>query len=83
MNEGDIFLVNTSKDDCYLVNSKYRSVIFRIVFWAVAKKIKALMKKVYYEFESFVPDVIISEGDTLETYGFDGIVYHTPGHTPG
>ena len=42
MNKGDIFLVDSPKDDCYLVNSKYRSVIFQIVFKTISKKIRAL-----------------------------------------
>jgi glyoxylase-like metal-dependent hydrolase (beta-lactamase superfamily II) len=83
MHKEDVFLVDSPKDDCYLVNCKYRSIIFKLVFKVMDKKIRALEKKVYKEFESFAPDVIIKEGDTLEPYGFDGVIYHTPGHTPG
>lgn len=29
------------------------------------------------------PDILLDDGDTLEEYGLDAYVLHTPGHTPG
>lgn len=35
------------------------------------------------KFESFTPDVWLEEGQTLNDFGVEGYVVHTPGHTPG
>ncbi len=34
-------------------------------------------------FEPFTPDVWLEEGQSLNEYGVEGYVIHTPGHTPG
>jgi len=33
--------------------------------------------------EPVVADVLLKDGDSLEAYGLDAVVVHTPGHTPG
>lgn len=79
----DIYMVKNPIWDCYKVNSKYSSVIFRIVFKIINKKIENLMHRVYDEFKKFEPDIVLKEGMNLKEYGFDGEVYITPGHTSG
>lgn len=37
----------------------------------------------YAEIESFIPDVILKEGDRLLEYGIDGDIVELPGHTEG
>lgn len=34
-------------------------------------------------FESFEPDLLLEEGQSLEAFGFDGEILHTPGHSKG
>jgi glyoxylase-like metal-dependent hydrolase (beta-lactamase superfamily II) len=34
-------------------------------------------------FDRFEPDVLLSDGQGLEEYGFDAKVLHVPGHSPG
>jgi glyoxylase-like metal-dependent hydrolase (beta-lactamase superfamily II) len=29
------------------------------------------------------PDVLLTDGESLEAFGLEGIAVHTPGHTPG
>lgn len=40
-----------------------------------------LMKK--HPFETFEPDIILSDGEDLSKYGFEAKVIHLPGHTKG
>lgn len=77
----DIRMVFLPKWDCYKINSKYSSIVLRIVFKKMEKKIEPLMQKVYKDYKSFEPDIILQEGSDLSEYGFDGMIYHTPGHT--
>lgn len=35
------------------------------------------------EFQTFEPDLTLSDGQSLEEYGVDAKVLHVPGHTPG
>ena len=39
----------------------------------------------YEPYEAFEPDVLLQDGDiySLDTFGIDGCVHHTPGHTSG
>ncbi len=35
------------------------------------------------DFETFTPDVFLTDGQSLQEYGFDATVLHVPGHTKG
>ena len=35
------------------------------------------------EFETFKPDLILTDGQSLDEYGVDAKIIHLPGHTPG
>lgn len=35
------------------------------------------------KFETFTPDILLREGDTLREFGLDATVYHLPGHSRG
>lgn len=83
MSKHDGKLVNNPQINDILSNSKYESMALKIVFHIMRKKIIKLVKKIQSEFESFVPDIFVEEGNTLEKYGFDGTVVYTPGHTAG
>ena len=83
MHKDDAFMVNNPDSDCHKLNANYQSLLFKITFKLLDKKINALMEKVYSEFESFVPDVLLDKEISLETFGFEGMIYHTPGHTKG
>ena len=83
MNREDVYMVDSPEWDCYKNNSKYTSLMFRIVVKFIDKKLEALMHKVYEDFSSFEPEILLEDGTELNQYGFDGIVYHTPGHTIG
>lgn len=83
MGKKDAWMVQNQEWDCYKVNSKYSSKVVSFVFYLLNKKIEKLMKKVYSEFEIFTPDLMFTEGDTLEKYGYNAKIYSTPGHTEG
>lgn len=81
MHAGDVFMVEKSDPNCYRVNSKYQSFLFNIVFKLLDSKIKLLMEKVYKDFETFIPDILLDDNQTL--LDFEGRIFHIPGHTPG
>lgn len=83
MHSDDVWMVNEQQTDSYKVNSKYESKAISIVFKMMRSKIDKLMCKVNSEFETFTPDILLSEGSTLVEYGFDGTIFSTPGHTKG
>lgn len=83
MNSKDSYMVENPSEDCYKINSNYQSILFRLVFRIMNTKIEALMKKVYQEFTTFKPDILLNDGDDLKQFGFDGTIYNMPGHTPG
>ena len=41
------------------------------------------MSAKYAKIQTFIPDVILNEGDKLLEYGIDGQVIELPGHTKG
>nr|WP_314459765.1 MBL fold metallo-hydrolase [uncultured Clostridium sp.] len=46
-------------------------------------KFFSVMSAKYAKIQTFVPDVILKEGDRLLNYGIDGEVIELPGHTQG
>ncbi len=83
MHEGDVFMVEQAKSDCYKLNSNYQSLLLKLIFRLMNSKIQILMDKVYDEFEVFTPDLLLKDQDNLSKFGFDGIIFHMPGHTEG
>jgi hydroxyacylglutathione hydrolase len=83
MHLSDVYMVETSDPSCYKINSKYQSLFLNIIFKLMDKKIELLMEKIYKEFETFQPDILLEDQQTLEQYGFNGCIYHSPGHTAG
>ncbi|HKM34469.1 MAG TPA: MBL fold metallo-hydrolase [Lachnospiraceae bacterium] len=83
MCSNDAFMVEKADSSCYRVNSNYQSLLFNLVFKLMNSKIKLLMDKVYMEFETFQPDILLKDEQSLSEYGFDGTIYHSPGHTKG
>lgn len=83
IHQADADMIQQPKWDDYKVNLKYESKIMSFIVSLMNKKIEALMHAVFKDFIACKPDVLLEEGCDLSIYGFDGIVYHTPGHTPG
>lgn len=83
MHANDVFMVEQSDPSCYRVNSNYQSILFKIVFKVMDSRIKLLMEKIYKEFELFKPDILLEDGQSLLEFGFEGVICHCPGHTPG
>lgn len=83
MHEQDAGMVRNPKWDDYKINLKYQSKVLQIGVKMLTRKIEALMHKVHKDFVPFEPDILLDEGMSLEPYGFNGTIYHTPGHTPG
>lgn len=81
MHSSDVCMVEKSDPNCYKVNSKYQSFLLNIVFKLLEAKIKLLMEKVYKEFETFKPDILLEDNQLLSD--FEGRIFHTPGHTSG
>lgn len=83
IHEQDAALVRTPKIDDYKRNLTFRSKVYQLTMKLMKRKIESLMHKVYEDFVPFTPDILLQEGMSLEPHGFKGIIYHTPGHTPG
>ena len=83
MHRDDVWMVNHPSSSCYKVNNNYKSIILKIVFCIMSSKIQKLMDKVYDDFETFEPDVILEADTDMEVFGFDGMIYSVPGHTKG
>jgi glyoxylase-like metal-dependent hydrolase (beta-lactamase superfamily II) len=79
----DVSMVEKADSNCYRINSNYQSIILNLVFKLMDKKIKLLMDKVYKEFETFQPDILLENKQSLLEFDFEGTIYHSPGHTPG
>ncbi|MGD0583959.1 MAG: MBL fold metallo-hydrolase [Bacteroidales bacterium] len=73
MHEGDVPMVR----DGVMIRRKVRSLQSRIFFL-----IRKLFRKKFV-FDSFSPDILLTEGQRLNDYGLDAIVIHIPGHTKG
>lgn len=83
MHSADVELVKNPSLEKALENSNYSSFLYKVVFRLMKKQIKKLTKKILNEFESFNPDIIVNDGDSLLQYGFHCKVLHLPGHTSG
>ena len=83
MHQDDVNLVQEPKIDEIMASFRYRSLIYKIAMGMMKKKIRLVMEKTIKALDTFTPDILLKEGDTLKPYGFDAKVLHLPGHTPG
>lgn len=83
MHPGDLKLVENPTLETLMGSFQYQSVLFKLAFHLMKKKIEGIMKKTLEDFENFTPDILLSDGMDLEEYGLEGTVIHLPGHTAG
>ncbi len=63
-------------------NRKITSLFHRVFFGVMFKLVMGpRLKK--NPFETFTPDLLLKDGQSLAEYGFDAKVLHVPGHTQG
>ena len=53
------------------------------VFKVIMKLRRLRMRGSMPAYPTFTPDVLLSDGESLEPYGVDATILHLPGHTPG
>jgi hydroxyacylglutathione hydrolase len=83
MHPGDLTLVKDPTLETMMGSFQYQSVLFQLVFRLMKKKIEKLTEKTLEDYESFTPDILLSDKMNLKDYGLEGIVIHLPGHTAG
>jgi len=86
IHENDRKLVENPDIDMMMKSFKYRDIVFKLVFAVMNKQIKKIILKTlsdYNEHGKFTPDIYLSDGDSLNEYGFDAQILHIPGHTYG
>lgn len=83
MHPGDTKLVDKPSIDVMMESFRYRSIIYKVVFFFLKKQIQRITEKDLKDFEGFKPDVLLQEGDSLLQYGFEATIIHLPGHTDG
>lgn len=83
LHPGDLELVENPTLDVLMASFQYRSVLLKLVFRLMKKKIARITQKTLEDFDPFKPDVLLSEGTSLKDYGLEGTIIHLPGHTPG
>lgn len=83
MHPGDIRLVEDPTLDTLMESFKYESQIFKIVFRLMKKKIEKMTQKTLEDYESFTPNILLSDKMDLKDFGIDGTVIYLPGHTNG
>ena len=77
MHPGDVDQVENG----VLLNRKIRPFFYRVVFAILMLRRK--VQKNRAGFPKFRPDILLSDGQSLEEYGSTAKVIHLPGHTPG
>ena len=83
MHHGDLELVEDPTLEMMVGSFRYQSVLFKLVYQLMKKKIERITKKALDDFESFTPDILISDKMKLKDYGLEGTIIHLPGHTAG
>ena len=86
IHKNDRALVENPDIDMIMKSFKYRSILFKFIFGIMNKQIKKITLKTLEEYNErgkFTPDIYLSDGDSLNEYGFDARVIHMPGHTHG
>lgn len=80
---GDREVVEKPILEQWLSNVSYSSVIHKLIFLLLRKKIEKLTQKTLEDFQPFTPDVLLEEGFSLQPFGLDAQIIHLPGHTKG
>jgi glyoxylase-like metal-dependent hydrolase (beta-lactamase superfamily II) len=62
---------------------RYRSLAYRLIFGLLKNTIRKVTQKTLDDFNPFTPDILLSDGFDLSSYGLDAAVIHIPGHTKG
>lgn len=83
LHKDDVAMVEHLTLDIYLKSCKYRSTAMKLFSKILHKLIVKAGKSVVDKFESFTPDIQLSDHDSLLPYGFHAEVLHLPGHTKG
>jgi glyoxylase-like metal-dependent hydrolase (beta-lactamase superfamily II) len=83
MHEKDLELVNEVTLDKMLENLNYRSLIHKIIHLFIKKLLCNLTEKTRKDYQGFLPDRYLKDGDDLSAYGIEAEVIHIPGHTDG
>jgi hydroxyacylglutathione hydrolase len=83
MHPGDLPLVENPSLEKLMESYNYRSLIFKIIFKIMKKKIEPITLKILNDFEKFTPDILIDENFRLSDYNFDAEILNIPGHTIG
>ncbi len=60
---------------------KIRPLLYRIFF--IVRMLLRKLQKNKMNYPTFKPDILLSDGQSLEGYGLKAKVIHIPGHTPG
>ena len=60
---------------------KVRPLLYKIVF--IVRMLLRKLQKNKMNFPAFKPDMLLSDGQSLEGYGLKAKIVHIPGHTPG
>lgn len=71
------------KDDVILIQNNLCREMKSKGFLGNIVRFFSVMSAKYTEIQSFIPDVILKEGDKLLEYGIDGEIIELPGHTEG
>ena len=83
MHRGDVGLVEEPKVDNVMSNCKYSSVVYKVLFRLIRGKLKKLVESQLKGYVPFQPDIVLEGNESLDCYGFEGQIYHVPGHTKG
>jgi len=77
MHPGDVLMAEKG----IILNRKIRTLPAKI--FVIIRKIKRKITGTKLSFDSFKPDILLNDNQSLKDYGFDATVYHLPGHTKG
>ncbi|MFD1177348.1 MBL fold metallo-hydrolase [Paenibacillus puldeungensis] len=83
LHPGDLALVENPTLDALMASFQYHSVLLKLVFQLMKKKIARITQKTLEDFDTFKPDLLLSDGMNLKDYGLEGTIIHLPGHTAG
>lgn len=83
IHEDDRALVENPNVNMVMKSFHYRSILFKLVFLFMKKAITKIMVKTLDDYERFIPDIYLADGDSIDEYGFHAKVLHLPGHTLG
>lgn len=79
----DLDLVKNPNLKMLMQSFRYRSVIFKIIFSLMKKKIEKVNLQILNEFQKFTPDILIDDKFNLLNYGFHAKIVPLSGHTAG